>query len=72
MDEPGTIPKAGNLKYALSATDSCVGDIRPGERVTVECEINCNAGLITSTASKLSSEAIRLPFVNLATGPFRV
>jgi len=72
MDETRTIPKAGHLKYALSATDTCIGDIRPGEQVTVECEINCNEGLITSTASKLSSETVRFPFVNPATGPLRV
>jgi amidase len=72
MDETRTIPKAGHLKYALSATDTCIDEIRPGEQVTVECEINCNEGLITSTASKLSSETVRFPFVNPATGPLRV
>ena len=72
MDGIRVIPKAGNLKYALSATDACTGDIQPGEQVTVECEINCNEGLITSTASKLSAELVRIPFVNPATGPLRV
>lgn len=67
-----TIPKTGNLKYALSATDACVTEIRPGEHVIVECEINCNEGLISSTASKLSRETVRFPFVNPATGPLRV
>lgn len=67
-----TIPKAGNLKYALSATDTCVTEIRPGEPVTVECEINCNEGLISSTDSKLSLQTVRFPFVNPATGPLRV
>ena len=51
MSAARTIPKTGNLKYALSATDACITEIRPGERVTVECEINCNEGLISSTAS---------------------
>ena len=72
MGAARTIPKAGNLKYALSATDACVTDIQPGEHVTVECEINCNEGLISSTASKLSPETVRFPFVNPATGPLRV
>ena len=72
MDALRTIPKQGNLKYALSATDECVTEIVPGEQVTVECEINCNEGLITSTQSKLSPETVRLPFVNPATGPLRV
>jgi amidase len=67
-----TIPKQGNLKYALSATDACVEAIAPGETVRVECEINCNGGLITSTASKLSTETVKLPFVNPATGPLHV
>ena len=64
------LPKDGNLKYALSATDAPVDTIRPGEVVDVECEINCNAGVITSTESKLSPESMRFPFVNPATGPF--
>lgn len=72
MADPRRIPKDGNLKYALSATDACVDEIRPGERVTVECEINCNAGLIEDTSSKLTADKVRLPFVNPATGPLRV
>ena len=71
-DAARIIPKAGNLKYALSATDACVTEIRPGEHVTVECEINCNEGLISSTASQLSPDRVRFPFVNPATGPLRV
>jgi amidase len=67
-----TIPKQGNLKYALSATDAPIAEIAPGEVVRVECEINCNAGRITSTGSKLSPEQVQLPFVNPATGPLRV
>jgi amidase len=41
------LPKEGNLKYALSATDVPVETIAPGEIVQVECEINCNGGVIT-------------------------
>ena len=72
MDAPRIIAKAGQLKYSLSATDLCVAEVQPGEQVTIECEINCNEGLITSTASKLSLETVRFPFVNPATGPLRV
>lgn len=66
------ISKHGNLKYALSATDTPIAEIQPGETVEVECEINCNAGVITSTASKVSVENVKLPFVNPATGPLFV
>ena len=72
MNAQRTIAKEGALKYALSATDDCIDEIRPGETVTVECEINCNAGRITSVDSKLSPESVRSPFVNPATGPLRV
>jgi acetamidase/formamidase len=66
------VRKEGNLKFALSATDPCVDEIRPGERIEIECEINCNAGVISSTASKVSRDNVRLPFVNPATGPLYV
>ena len=67
-----TIAKEGNLKYALSATDASIGSIETGETVQVECEINCNAGVITSTESKVSPELVKIPFVNPATGPIAV
>ncbi|MDQ2801155.1 MAG: acetamidase/formamidase family protein [Pseudomonadota bacterium] len=66
------IGKAGNLKYTLSAHDPCVEEIEPGETIAVETEINCNAGVITSTESKLTPKSVRLPFVNPATGPLFV
>ena len=66
------LPKEGNLKYALSATDVPVDTIAPGEIVQVECEINCNGGVITSTESKLSEDSMKFPYVNPATGPFAV
>jgi len=66
------IAKDGNLKYALSSTDECIAEIQPGESIEVECEINCNAGVITSTASKVSTDNVKLPFVNPATGPLFV
>ncbi len=67
-----TIHKAGNLKYALARGEGCVETITPGERIRIECEINCNAGIITSTESRVSPETVRLPFVNAATGPLHV
>jgi amidase len=66
------IRKEGNLKYALSASDACIDEIRPGEEIEIECEINCNAGVITSLDSKVSLQNVRLPFVNPATGPLSV
>src|ERR1700689_3556893 len=66
------LPKDGNLKYALSATEAPVDTIRPGEVVDVECEINCNGGVRTWPESKLSPESIKFPFANPATGPFAI
>ena len=66
------LPKEGNLKYALSAIDVPVDTIAPGEMVQVECEINCNGGVITSKESKLSADSIKFPYVNPATGPFAI
>jgi acetamidase/formamidase len=66
------IHKHGNLKFALASGEKCVETIRPGEMIEIECEINCNDGVITSTASKISPENVRLPFVNPATGPLFV
>ena len=67
-----TIVKEGRLKYALSATDICVERIEPGETIRIECEINCNAGVITGLDSKVSPDTVKLPFVNPATGPLHV
>lgn len=67
-----TITKEGNLKYALSSTDACIEQINPDELIRIECEINCNAGVITSTKSEVSPENVKLPFVNPATGPLYV
>ena len=67
-----TVAKEGNLKYALSANDPFIAEVRPGEVFEVEAEINCNAGVITSLDKKLTADDIKLPFVNPATGPIRV
>jgi len=72
MNATRRISKDGRLKYALSADEPFVGRIELGESVVVECEINCNAGVITSLASKVSPETVKLPFVNPATGPFEI
>ena len=66
------IAKNGNLKYALFAADTPIDSIEAGEVIQVECEINCNSGVVTSTESKLSPEVMTFPFVNPATGPFEV
>jgi len=66
------VPRAGNLKYALGPGEPFVGEIEPGPPFEVECEINCNAGVITSLDTKLSFESMKVPWVNPATGPIRV
>jgi acetamidase/formamidase len=66
------IKKQGNLKYALAQGDATIEEIFPGERIEIECEINCNAGVITSLDSKVSPENVTPPFVNPATGPLYV
>jgi acetamidase/formamidase len=66
------IPKSGNLKYALGAADPFVGKVRPGELFEVECEINCNGGVITSLDTKLTFDSMKVPWVNPATGPIEV
>ena len=71
-DASQTVHKEGNLKYALSANDPFVAEVRPGEVFEVEAEINCNAGVITSLDKKLTADDLKLPFVNPATGPIRV
>ena len=66
------ITKEGHLKFALSHDDACVDEIAPGEAIEIECEINCNAGVITGLESRLSPDNVKLPFVNPATGPLHV
>jgi amidase len=51
---PRTIPKERNLKYALGSTDAFIAEVAPGESFTVECAINCNAGVITSLDKQLA------------------
>ena len=67
-----TITSEGKLKYALSPNDICTDEIAAGERIRIECAINCNPGVITHLDSKVSPENVKLPFVNPATGPLHV
>ncbi|MEI5680758.1 acetamidase/formamidase family protein [Mesorhizobium sp. CCNWLW179-1] len=64
--------KKENLKYQLTANDECVGQIVPGEDVTIECEIAYNGGLVTSLDSVLRPEDFKYPFFNPLTGPIEV
>jgi amidase len=66
------IPKAGNIKYALSGDDSFVASVRPGDEFTVESAININDGVIHSLGQQLTEADVTLPFVNGATGPIEV
>lgn len=69
---PRVIAKEGNLKYALGSSDPFIAEVQPGELFTVESEINCNAGVITSLDKQLRFEDITAPWVNAATGPIKV
>jgi amidase len=66
------IEKDGNLRYALAHGEAAIAEIAPDERIEIECEINCNAGVITSLDSKVSTANVTVPFVNPATGPLHV
>ena len=48
------VTKAGNIKYALSANDTFVAAVEPGETVEVECAININDGVITHLGQQLT------------------
>ena len=64
--------KKENLKYQLTANDECVGQIIPGEDVTIECEIAYNGGLVTSLDSVLRPVDFKYAFFNPLTGPIEV
>src|SRR3954451_16288542 len=66
------IPRAGNLKYALGPGEPFIGEIEPGKPFEVECEINCNGGVITSLDTQRTFDSMKIPWVNPATGPIRV
>ena len=65
-----TVSKHG-IKYALSANDSFVAAVEPGQTFKVECAINVNDGTIRHVGS-ITPADVTLPFVNGATGPIEV
>ena len=67
-----TISKAGTIKYALSANDSFIAAIDPGQTVNVECAINVNDGTIRHVGQQLTPGDVTMPYVNGATGPIEV
>ena len=66
------VPKAGNIKYALSGDHPFVAKINPGETAVVECAINANDGTIRAVGQQLTPEDVAFPFVNGATGPIEI
>ncbi len=66
------VPKLGNIKYTLSAGDSFIARIRPGETAVVDCAINANDGTIKAVGQQLTPDDVEFPFVNGATGPIEV
>jgi len=67
-----TIAKQDNLKYQIGSGDPFIAEIVPGESVRIECEVNCNGGIITDSRSRLTHDNVRFPFLNPSTGPIRV
>lgn len=66
------VPKAGNIKYALSGDASFVAAVDPGQVFEVECAININDGTIRHLGQQLTEADVTLPYVNGATGPIEV
>jgi amidase len=66
------VPKAGNIKYALSGNEAFVATVTPGQIFEVESPININDGVITHVGQQLTPADVTLPFVNGATGPIEV
>lgn len=66
------IGKKDNLKYALGAGYEPIATVQADDIFDVECEINCNGGVITSLDKRLKADDIHLPFVNPATGPIHI
>lgn len=66
------VPKAGNIKYALSGDAPFVAAVEPGQVFEVECAININDGTIRHLGQQLTEADVTLPFVNGATGPIEV
>ena len=66
------VSKAGNIKYALSGSESYVAKVSPGETFVVECAININDGVLTHKGQQLTASDVTVPFVNGATGPVEI
>jgi amidase len=66
------VPKAGNIKYALSGNEAFVATVTPGQIFEVESPININDGVITHVGQQLTPADVTLPIVNGATGPIEV
>jgi acetamidase/formamidase len=66
------VPKIGNIKYALSANDSFIARLQPGETAVVDCAININDGTIKAVGQQLEPGDVESPFVNGATGPIEI
>ena len=74
-EDPMSLPivsKQGTIKYALSANDSFIAAVEPGQTFKVECAINVNDGTIRHVGQQLTTADVTLPFVNGATGPIEV
>lgn len=66
------VPKAGNIKFALSGHEAFVDKVAPGETFKVECAINIGDGILTHPGQIPDPALITLPFVNGATGPIEI
>ena len=66
------VPKAGNIKFALSGHEAYVDKIAPGETFKVECAINIGDGILTHAGQAIDPAKIVVPFVNGATGPMEI
>ena len=66
------VPKAGNIKFALSGHEDFVAEVSPSDTFKVECAINIGDGLLTHAGQSLDPAKIRVPFVNGATGPIKI
>ena len=66
------VPKAGNIKFALSGHEAYVDKIATGETFKVECAINIGDGILTHAGQSIDPAKIVIPFVNGATGPMEI
>jgi acetamidase/formamidase len=67
-----TVPKEGNIKFALSGDAPFVARVTPGEVFRVECVINIGDGVLNAPGEPFDPALVRIPFVNGATGPMEI